>query len=174
MKKNYSPQSQPVYSLMAEKLIKSLRNKKITAASHPLSGYWLLSATDGEKRAKTVSFQTALIEPADLAARLKKMANKFELPLKWLRLEWVTTSQETTWQALQQEFKKYKRNYFRSGIAFEGKKEPWLLCSEMELMPMPVCIKAWMWRWRRSMRKTCRPISKPVTAAARCLILPTA
>lgn len=133
MKKNYSPQSQPVYSLMAEKLIKSLRNKKITAASHPLSGYWLLSATDGEKRAKTVSFQTALIEPADLAARLKKMANKFELPLKWLRLEWVTTSQETTWQALQQEFKKYKRNYFRSGIAFEGKKEPWLLCSEMEL-----------------------------------------
>ncbi|MCU9999058.1 hypothetical protein H0G77_08115 [[Pasteurella] aerogenes] len=162
------------FGAMAARLSEALQNIALPVRAHPLSGYWLLSATDGEKRAKTVSFQTASIESADLAVRLKKMAQKFESPLKWLRLEWVSTSQETTWQALQQEFKKYKRNYFRSGIAFEGKKEPWLLCSEMELMPMPVCIKAWMWRWRRSMRKTCRPISKPVTAAARCLILPTA
>ncbi|NEN76562.1 UDP-N-acetylmuramoyl-tripeptide--D-alanyl-D-alanine ligase [Pelistega sp. NLN82] len=118
---------------MAEKLMALLPTNVVPQHSHPLANYWLLSVTDSETRAKTVSFQTKSLDKIELAKQLEKLAQKFENPLKWLRLEWVTDSQQLTWHTFKTDLQRYKRSYFRSGVAFEGKREPWLLCSEMEL-----------------------------------------
>lgn len=118
---------------ISQKLCETLQNISSSTHNHQLSNYWLLSATDGITRAKTTSFQVLSLVETDITFHLEKLAQKFNAPLKWLRLEWVSSTQETTWEALQQELRKYKRNYFRKSIAFKGKKYPWLLCSEMEL-----------------------------------------
>ncbi|MDH2998754.1 hypothetical protein A1D22_02810 [Pasteurellaceae bacterium LFhippo2] len=110
-----------------------------TQTDSELKNTFILSATDGNKRAKVHTFI------ADLASlsysewqilfqqKLEKLQESFEQPLKWMRLEWTTNVQSTSWHTLQKVFFRYKRNYFRSGIAFEGKREPWLLLTESEL-----------------------------------------
>ncbi|MEN6670024.1 UDP-N-acetylmuramoyl-tripeptide--D-alanyl-D-alanine ligase [Psychrobacter sp. B38] len=111
-----------------------------------------LSASDGYKKAKTVTFilddlKTVSdangfsdIDFADfkkilpiIHAKIDKLSAKFDAPIVWLRLEWLHQATFTTWAGLQQTLKRFKRNYYRSGIAFEGIREPWLLLTEMEL-----------------------------------------
>ncbi|MGP9491060.1 Mur ligase family protein [Psychrobacter sp. AOP7-B1-24] len=66
-------------------------------------------------------------------AKIDKLSEKFDSPVVWLRLEWINQASLTTWSDFRQSLKKFKRNYYRSGIAFAGQREPWLLLTEMEL-----------------------------------------
>ncbi|KGQ69956.1 hypothetical protein OA57_08770 [Chelonobacter oris] len=65
--------------------------------------------------------------------KINALAKHFAQPVKWLKVEWVIAESAMSWAALQQELQKYKRNYFRSGIAFKGMTSPWLMATEMEL-----------------------------------------
>lgn len=111
---------------------------------------FVLSVSDGHKKAKTVTFiMEELIERGEdkdtndfadfekiipvIYAKMDKLSEKFDAPIAWLRLEWLNQASLTTWASLQQSLKGFKRNYYRSGIAFAGIREPWLLLTEMEL-----------------------------------------
>lgn len=114
-----------------------------TASKNDLSAYLILSACDGENRSQAAifvkNFATLKSEAALLAIekQLATLQTKFDQPLKWAKLEWLTEAIPMTYKALQSELKKYKRNYFRSGIAFPSKRKPtdtpWLLATETEL-----------------------------------------
>ncbi|MDX5976778.1 UDP-N-acetylmuramoyl-tripeptide--D-alanyl-D-alanine ligase [Vreelandella alkaliphila] len=102
----------------------------------------LISASDGYERAQVTSVQLDLdnLQAGNWAAiiptlkqALERLERKFPHPLVWWRLEWPFAVREWHWKALKQEVKRYKRNYFRSGLAFVGKKLPRLLLTEMEL-----------------------------------------
>lgn len=111
---------------------------------------FVLSVSDGYKKAKTVTFifddfiKACKIHGANrftdfekilpiIYAKIDKLSAKFDTPMVWLRLEWLHQATFTTWADLQQDLKRFKRNYYRSGIAFEGIREPWLLLTETEL-----------------------------------------
>jgi len=111
---------------------------------------FVLSVSDGHKKAKTVTFIINDLIQADktdsanrfadfekilpiIHAKIDKLSSKFDAPIVWLRLEWLHQATLTTWADLQQDLKRFKRNYYRSGIAFEGMREPWLLLTETEL-----------------------------------------
>ena len=115
-----------------------------------LANTFVLSVSDGHKKAKTITFVTdglinlnkanSISGFADfeqilpiIIENLDKLALKFDAPIVWLRLEWLNQATLTTWSSFQQSLKRFKRNYYRSGIAFEGVREPWLLLTEMEL-----------------------------------------
>ena len=68
-----------------------------------------------------------------IMAKVDTLSEKFDAPIAWLRLEWLNQASLTTWSNFQQSLKGFKRNYYRSGIAFTGVREPWLLLTEMEL-----------------------------------------
>ncbi len=116
----------------------------------PLSYTFVLSVSDGHKKAKIVTFIINDLIKADktdsanrfanfekilpiIHAKIDKLSAKFDAPIVWLRLEWLHQATFTTWADLQQDLKRFKRNYYRSGIAFEGIREPWLLLTETEL-----------------------------------------
>ena len=106
-----------------------------------LDQIFILSVSDGEARAKTMTFPMPRSEEAEWTVALlhivkektAKAQESFTAPLCWLRLEWVIRQERTDWAAFSAGLKNYKRNYFRSGIAFPGTKEPWLLLTEAEL-----------------------------------------
>lgn len=102
----------------------------------------LISVSDGYKRAQVMSVQLDLssLQEGNWAAllptlkqALTRLERKFSHPLVWCRLEWPFAVREWQWQALKQEMKRYKRSYFRRGLAFTGKRSPHLLLTEMEL-----------------------------------------
>ncbi|WP_144980163.1 UDP-N-acetylmuramoyl-tripeptide--D-alanyl-D-alanine ligase [Halomonas sp. C22] len=102
----------------------------------------LISASDGYSRAQVATLTVATDElvagnwaavvPA-LTQAVVRLQGKFEHSLTGCRIEWPFAVRAWHWAALKQELKRYKRSYFRSGLAFEGKREPRLLLSEMEL-----------------------------------------
>lgn len=126
-----------------------------------LPNTFILSVSDGHKRAKTISFimkDLLTVEGLEnndgsakfitnssdrfanfekiitvVIAKIEKLSVKFTGSITWLRLEWITQASSTTWKEFQQDLRKFKRNYYRSGIAFTGIREPWLLLSEMEM-----------------------------------------
>lgn len=111
-----------------------------------LNTTFILSVTDKFKRAKTITFSINhkflknnqksfnLMEFATIfLQKIETLSKKFDNPITWIRIEWVTDVQLTFWSTFQNNLKKFKRNYFRSGIAFQGVREPWLLLTEMEL-----------------------------------------
>ncbi|WGE88962.1 UDP-N-acetylmuramoyl-tripeptide--D-alanyl-D-alanine ligase [Actinobacillus arthritidis] len=126
---------------MLQSVISPLRQKFVESAgvTTVLRNTFILSATDGLERAKVITFVANLLDMSDsewhklFAQKLAKLQEKFPRPLKWIRLEWVTESSLHNWGDFKQILKNYKRNYFRAGIAFEGKREPWLLLTETEL-----------------------------------------
>ncbi|HEB06269.1 hypothetical protein LCGC14_0190930 [marine sediment metagenome] len=102
----------------------------------------LISVSDGYQRAQVISVQLdfSYLQAGNWAALLPtlkhavtRLERKFHHPLVWCRLEWPFAVREWHWQALKQEIKRYKRNYWRSGLACVGKKSPRLLLTEMEL-----------------------------------------
>jgi len=117
---------------------------------HTLPCTLILSVSDGHKKAKVVTFaidELMKLEEADsinnfsnfekilpmIMTKIDKLSEKFDAPISWLRLEWLNQASLTTWSNFQQSLKGFKRNYYRSGIAFTGVREPWLLLTEMEL-----------------------------------------
>jgi len=125
------------------------KNNKVLD-THTLPSTFVLSVSDGHKKAKTITFViddlinlnkvNSISSFADfekilpiIIENLDKLALKFDAPIVWLRLEWLNQASLTTWSSFQQSLKGFKRNYYRSGIAFTGVREPWLLLTEMEL-----------------------------------------
>ncbi|PRY63599.1 UDP-N-acetylmuramoyl-tripeptide--D-alanyl-D-alanine ligase [Vreelandella songnenensis] len=102
----------------------------------------LISVSDGYERARVGSVQVDINDlqtgnwsallPA-LKQVLQKLEGKFSHPVVWCRLEWPFAVREWHWQALKKDIKRYKRNYFRNGLAMAGKRTPRLLLTEMEL-----------------------------------------
>lgn len=119
-------------------------------AVNTLPRTFVLSVSDGYGKAKIFSFildDLATTTDSDashnyanfekilpiLVDRINKLSAKFAKPLVWLRLEWLNQITPMTWLGFQKDLKRFKRNYYRSGIAFTGVREPWLLLTEMEL-----------------------------------------
>lgn len=104
----------------------------------PFGDIFLLSVSDGFRRAKTVQieFSGNLQKNSDfyplVAQKIAQLQAKYSHPLKWAKLEWVGSCEAKNFSALQLELKNYKRNYFRSGIAFQYQNE-WILLPESEL-----------------------------------------
>ena len=115
-----------------------------------LPSTFVLSVSDGHKKAKTITFVIDdLVKATDvdgiksladfekilpiIHAKMEKLSAKFDAPIAWLRLEWLNQASVETWANWQQSLKSFKKNYYRSGIAFAGIREPWLLLTEMEL-----------------------------------------
>lgn len=129
--------------LLTEKLKQFITHWKNTNREGVLADALIVSISDGYKRAKVI---TPTINKGDmiekdgqrilemLLSKLEWATSHFDNDLKWMRIEWVTTEKEFTWKDFNQELRRYKRNYFRSGIAFEGKTKPWCLLTEMELI----------------------------------------
>lgn len=120
------------------------------AAVDTLPITFILSVSDSHKKAKVVTFiinDLVKLKEVDntsnfsnfekilpvIMAKVDKLSEKFDAPIVWLRLEWLNQASLTTWSNFQQSLKGFKRNYYRSGVAFEGVREPWLLLTEMEL-----------------------------------------
>lgn len=102
----------------------------------------LISVSDGYQRAQVISVQLdfSCLQAGNWAALLPtlkqtvtRLERKFHHPLVWCRLEWPFAARNWRWQTLKQEIRRYKRNYFRNGLAFVGNKLPRLLLTEMEL-----------------------------------------
>ncbi|WP_229800864.1 UDP-N-acetylmuramoyl-tripeptide--D-alanyl-D-alanine ligase [Vreelandella hamiltonii] len=112
------------------------------ASVAPFDSLLLVSVSDGYTRAQVTTLtvdvsalragQWEVLMPA-LEQAITRLQRKFEHPLVGCRIEWPFAVREGRWGAFKQELKRYKRSYFRSGLAFEGKREPRLLLSEMEL-----------------------------------------
>ncbi len=138
-----SPAPSDKLTRMVEYFAKNIsrRCSSRTLQGGELDRMFILSVSDGKNRAKTMGLSVEgqnesgwiqEIVPA-IAQKLKTVQDKFAEPLCWLRLEWVIKQEKTNWADFSRTLQKYKRNYFRSGIALPGTKEPWLLLTEMEL-----------------------------------------
>lgn len=136
-------------------------DRDLDVAVDTLPNTFILSVSDGYKKAKTCTFiLNDLLRASDGAkdkkglnfiddhggsfadfakilpivmAKIDKLSAKFDAPIAWLRLEWLNQASLTTWSKFGHSLKRFKRNYYRAGIAFTGIREPWLLLSEMEL-----------------------------------------
>lgn len=80
------------------------------------------SVCDGKHRAAVQhvtagDFAGAWQSVAALARRAAKTAG---MEVSWLRVDWVTTAEETTWGELKQRFRDVKRAYFRYGLALDA------------------------------------------------------
>src|SRR5699024_7568350 len=77
------------------------------------------SLSDGRERARVrhqvaMDFATAWTYGVE---RARKLANHHKMDVRWLRVDWVTSAQATTWAALKARLARNKRNYFRHGLA---------------------------------------------------------
>lgn len=140
-----------IYDNWSKTHINQINNKSgVDVIFDTLPNTFVLSVSDGYTRAKTVTFfidvlvnineASRINDFADfkkilpiIIAKITNLSSKFEAPIAWLRLEWINQAALTTWSRFEQYLKSFKRNYYRSGVAFEGVREPWLLLTEMEL-----------------------------------------
>ena len=137
-----------IYDNWSKTHINQINNKSgVDVIFDTLPNTFVLSVSDGYTRAKTVTFfidglvninEASRINDFKkilpiIIAKITNLSSKFEAPIAWLRLEWINQAALTTWSSFEQYLKSFKRNYYRSGIAFEGVREPWLLLTEMEL-----------------------------------------
>ena len=128
--------------LLTENFQQFINHWKNTNRQGELANTLIVSVSDGYKRAKVI---TPIISHNDMTEeggkrvlalllnKLKWAISKFDNSLKWLRLEWVTKEKKFTWKDFNKELRRYKRNYFRSGLAYRGNTKPWCLLTEMEL-----------------------------------------
>ncbi|MBF0401093.1 MAG: UDP-N-acetylmuramoyl-tripeptide--D-alanyl-D-alanine ligase [Magnetococcales bacterium] len=79
------------------------------------------SLCDGVERAQVLHVSASDFNRAWQAgaARCMQMAKKRKRPFKWLRVEWVTRVEATTWEQLDQQLRDTRRTYFRQGLAFD-------------------------------------------------------
>ncbi|MEO5334985.1 MAG: hypothetical protein H7839_23475 [Magnetococcus sp. YQC-5] len=52
-------------------------------------------------------------------ARCTQIAKRHKRPFQWLRVDWVTAVESTTWEAFNKRLHGTKRTYFRQGLAFD-------------------------------------------------------
>ncbi len=128
--------------LLTENFQQFINHWKNTNRQGELANTLIVSVSDGYKRAKVI---TPIISHKDMTEeggkrvlelllnKLKWAISKFDNSLRWLRLEWVTKEKQFTWKDFKKELRRYKRNYFRSGLAYRGNTKPWCLLTEMEL-----------------------------------------
>lgn len=71
--------------------------------------------------------QTIITKHADFAqgwqnaiTEMRSRISSLGLKIRWLRVDWVSEVEKTTWQQLRDGFEKIKRNYFRKGISLDA------------------------------------------------------
>lgn len=129
-------------NLLIEEYQQFVSHWQNTYTNGTLANTLIISISDGVKRAKVITYkfdEQQIIKDEGrffletLMNKIQWAKKKFDNPLKWLRIEWPTQENEMTWKTFSDELNKYKRNYFRSGIAYKGNTKPWCLLTEMEL-----------------------------------------
>ncbi|TLM78411.1 CapA family protein [Microbulbifer harenosus] len=80
------------------------------------------SASDGKRRARVCHGRGQSTDALwlRLATQIRKLLASEKMDGRWLRIDWVTDSETTTWRALQQQFENTKRGYFRYGLALDA------------------------------------------------------
>ncbi|NGZ06429.1 MAG: hypothetical protein G8237_08735 [Magnetococcales bacterium] len=88
--------------------------------SHP--AYTLFFSLSDKKNRATVCH----VSGADFASAWKagvthclQLAKRLKLTVHWLRIDWITQVEATTWHGVHQRLAKTKRNYFRYGLALD-------------------------------------------------------
>lgn len=116
------------------------RSLVVAQVGEPVDGRCTVffSVSDGKSRAAVVhagagTFDTAWREGV---VRLQRaLARSGRDPL-WLRVDWVTSVETTSWGGLGQRLAATRRNYFRQGIALDGKLETAFLEQELNANAM--------------------------------------
>lgn len=96
------------------------------------------SISDGESRAR-VCRATGADFPAAWSEgirRCQRLAETRKLDVRWVRIDWVHSVLSSSWEELDAEFSRTKRNYFRYGIAFDQRFEHALLEQELNANAM--------------------------------------
>lgn len=80
------------------------------------------SLCDAENRAIVRHYRADTFEAAwqQAVQNIQRLASRNKEAFKWLRVDWVTEVQPTTWQDLHALLKQTKRNYFRLGLALDA------------------------------------------------------
>lgn len=96
------------------------------------------SASDGRERACVVHAVAPDFDAAwrEGVVRLQRQLARRKLAVEWLRIDWVTAVENTTWAALHQRLAVTRRNYFRYGIAFDAGLETAFLEQELNANAM--------------------------------------
>lgn len=96
------------------------------------------SASDGRERACVVHAVAPDLDTAwrEGVVRLQRQLARRKLAVEWLRIDWVTAVETTTWAALHQRLAATRRNYFRYGIAFDAGLETAFLEQELNANAM--------------------------------------
>ncbi|MGP7733255.1 CapA family protein [Oceanimonas smirnovii] len=98
---------------------KTALQQALTTQPTPLRVFFSFSA--GKSRAQVVNFTAR--DANHLDQKLNSwQQRKFKTSpeVRWLRVDWVVSQNEITWQALPAELARHKRNYFRYGIALDA------------------------------------------------------
>ncbi|WP_322994550.1 CapA family protein [Castellaniella sp.] len=107
-------------STLLSKAYSVLVNKKITGCQDRVILFF--SSSDGKSRADIAqgsgdSFQQAWRNGSQ---RCQTLARQKKIDVSWLRIDWVTSVQASTWGELEGRLSKTKRNYFRFGLALDA------------------------------------------------------
>lgn len=88
--------------------------------SHPICTLFF-SLSDGSQRAKVTHVSAANFDETwkKGVLKLRKLMSQHKLQGHWGRVDWVTRVEAITWGQLNSRLKKYKRNYFRFGLALD-------------------------------------------------------
>ncbi|MFC0202823.1 UDP-N-acetylmuramoyl-tripeptide--D-alanyl-D-alanine ligase [Novosphingobium soli] len=92
------------------------------------------SFTDGTARATVLTVTAETLDAAwkkGLAQLPERAADT-----RWLRIDWVDAVERTTWQALRQQLRGIKRNYFRLGISLDARFQHAFLETELNANAM--------------------------------------
>ncbi|MBF0127417.1 MAG: Fic family protein, partial [Magnetococcales bacterium] len=96
------------------------------------------SLCDGQERATVLHVSANDFQQAWQAGvvRCNRVAPRRKRPFRWLRLDWVTSVEATTWSALNQRLRQTRRTYFRHGLAFDSQLKTAFLEQELNANAM--------------------------------------
>ena len=96
------------------------------------------SLSDGETRARVYRSSGADFARAWQAgvAQCQREAQRRKINVRWLRIDWATSIEASTWGALAPRLAGFKRNYFRHGLALDPRLEVAFLEQELNANAM--------------------------------------
>ncbi|MGM0986888.1 MAG: Mur ligase family protein [Pseudomonadota bacterium] len=110
----------PLSDLLVQARQQAQAHAKPLSAPYPTYTIFL-SISDGEQRARVVHASHTTFESAwkTAAARCQRLVQRQGLEVRWLRVDWPTSTSRRTWKTLKAILKNTKRNYFRFGLALD-------------------------------------------------------
>lgn len=111
-------------TVLDEKLarLKAALSDRVPSLPSPYPSVVLFfSISDGSQRAEVVTATGVTVDEAWTSGvdTLKRRMHTKDLEGRWLRIDWVETVEQSSWDELRKRLANTKRNYFRIGIALD-------------------------------------------------------